>query len=177
LLLVTPQAANKTLGQGGFQEVEQMALFKDMVAYQEEVRDRIPRRRSSEPRHPSGKTRQRACTDQHAARFLDAGHRYRPSAIVDFERPSGGDSAARFRKPRFCSACAKFPVILNGAGVVLADAIGARWHWQNVWMRLSACGYQHNDAFPGSHPPFRRTARIQRIKGGDAADRARPMSF
>ena len=32
LLLVTPQAANKTLGQGGFQEVEQMALFKDMVA-------------------------------------------------------------------------------------------------------------------------------------------------
>ena len=39
LLLVTPQAANKTIGQGGFQEVEQMALFKDMVAYQEEVRD------------------------------------------------------------------------------------------------------------------------------------------
>ena len=39
LLLVTPQAANKTLGQGGFQEVEQMALFEDMVAFQEEVRD------------------------------------------------------------------------------------------------------------------------------------------
>ncbi len=39
LLLVTPQAANKTLGQGGFQEVEQMKLFEDMVAYQEEVRD------------------------------------------------------------------------------------------------------------------------------------------
>ena len=36
---MTPQAANKTLGQGGFQEVEQMALFEDMVAYQEEVRD------------------------------------------------------------------------------------------------------------------------------------------
>ena len=39
LLLVTPQAANKTIGQGGFQEVEQMKLFEDMVAYQEEVRD------------------------------------------------------------------------------------------------------------------------------------------
>jgi len=39
LLLVTPQAANKTIGQGGFQEVEQMALFEDMVCYQEEVRD------------------------------------------------------------------------------------------------------------------------------------------
>jgi thiamine pyrophosphate-dependent acetolactate synthase large subunit-like protein len=33
MLLVTPQAANKTIGQGGFQEVEQMALFEDMVCY------------------------------------------------------------------------------------------------------------------------------------------------
>ena len=36
---MSPQAANKTIGQGGFQEVEQLALFKDMVCYQEEVRD------------------------------------------------------------------------------------------------------------------------------------------
>lgn len=46
LLLVTPpQAANKTIGQGGFQEMEQMRLFADCVCYQEEVRDppsRIP---------------------------------------------------------------------------------------------------------------------------------------
>ena len=33
LLLVTPQAANKTIGQGGFQEIEQMKLSEDMVAY------------------------------------------------------------------------------------------------------------------------------------------------
>ncbi len=31
MLLVTPQAANKTIGQGGFQEIEQMKLFEDMV--------------------------------------------------------------------------------------------------------------------------------------------------
>ena len=30
MLLVTPQAANKTIGMGGFQEVEQMAMFRDM---------------------------------------------------------------------------------------------------------------------------------------------------
>ena len=39
MLLVTPQAANRTIGQGGFQEVEQMAMFRDMVCYQEELRD------------------------------------------------------------------------------------------------------------------------------------------
>merc|ERR1740115_284239 len=39
LLVVTPQAANKTIGQGGFQECEQTAMFKDCVTYQEEVRE------------------------------------------------------------------------------------------------------------------------------------------
>jgi sulfoacetaldehyde acetyltransferase len=39
MLLITPQAANKTIGQGGFQEMEQMRLFADCVCYQEEVRD------------------------------------------------------------------------------------------------------------------------------------------
>jgi sulfoacetaldehyde acetyltransferase len=38
MLVVTPQAANQTIGQGRFQEVAQMALFQDMVCYQEEVR-------------------------------------------------------------------------------------------------------------------------------------------
>ena len=43
-LLVTPQAGSKTIGQGGFQEVPQMAMFEACVCYQEEVRDltRIP---------------------------------------------------------------------------------------------------------------------------------------
>ena len=41
MLLVTPQAANKSIGQGGFQEMEQMALFENCVAYQEEVRDPV----------------------------------------------------------------------------------------------------------------------------------------
>jgi len=47
---------------------------------------------------------------------------------------------------------AKFPVILNGAGVILADGIDAS---RRLAERLSApvcCNYQHNDAFPGSHP-------------------------
>jgi sulfoacetaldehyde acetyltransferase len=47
---------------------------------------------------------------------------------------------------------AKFPVILNGAGVVIGGAIAAS---QALAERLDApvcCGYQHNDAFPGSHP-------------------------
>ena len=49
---------------------------------------------------------------------------------------------------------AKFPVILNGAGVVLSNGIAAT---AALAERLDApvcCGYQHNDAFVGTHPLF-----------------------
>src|SRR3546814_12719203 len=39
MMLVTPQAANRTIGQGGFQEVDQMPMFREMVCYQEGVRE------------------------------------------------------------------------------------------------------------------------------------------
>ena len=50
---------------------------------------------------------------------------------------------------------AKNPVILNGAGVVLSD--GGIPSSMALAERLDApvcVGYQHNDAFPGSHPLF-----------------------
>merc|ERR1712070_203301 len=50
---------------------------------------------------------------------------------------------------------AKFPVILNGAGVILSE--GGIEASKQLAERLSApvcCNYQHNDAFPGNHPLF-----------------------
>lgn len=150
LLLVTPQAANKTLGQGGFQEVEQMALFKDMVAYQEEVRDAS---RIAEVLNRVILRAQRASAPAQInvprdfwTQVIDIDL----PALVEFERPAGGEDA--IEKAAALLSSAKFPVILNGAGVVLAGAIGAT---KALAERLDApvcCGYQHNDAFPGSHP-------------------------
>ena len=71
-------------------------------------------------------------------------------AIVEFERPAGGNSATS-QAARMLSE-AEFPVMLNGAGVVIGGAIDAS---MKLAERLDApvcCGYQHNDAFPGSHP-------------------------
>ena len=152
LLLVTPQAANKTIGQGGFQEVEQMALFKDMVAYQEEVRDpaRIPEvlnRVILNAKRASAPAQINVPRDMFT-QVIDVAL----PAIVEFERPSGGSAALDEAAALLSSA--KFPVILNGAGVVLAGAIPAS---MKLAERLDApvcVGYQHNDAFPGSHPLF-----------------------
>ncbi|EYD78172.1 Sulfoacetaldehyde acetyltransferase [Rubellimicrobium mesophilum DSM 19309] len=152
LLVVTPQAANRTIGQGGFQEVEQMALFKDMVAYQEEVRD--PARMAEVlNRVIQNAYRLSAPAQINVPRdFWTREVDIDLPLILEFERPSGGaqalDEAAKLL------ASAKRPVILNGAGVVLAGAIPAT---ARLAERLSApvcVGYQHNDAFPGSHPLF-----------------------
>ena len=152
LLLVTPQAANKTIGQGGFQEVEQMKLFEDMVAYQEEVRD--PTRicevlnRVIQKAHRASAPAQINIPRDVWTQVVDIDL----PAIVEFERPAGGEDA--IAKAAELLSSAKNPVILNGAGVVLADAIPAT---MELAERLSApvcVGYQHNDAFPGSHPLF-----------------------
>ncbi len=150
LLLVTPQAANATIGQGGFQEVEQMALFKDMVAYQEEVRD--PRRIAETLNRVILQAKRASAPAQiNVPRdFWTQVIDIELPQIVEFERPSGGEEA--LAKAADLLSTAKFPVILNGAGVVIGGAIDASMKLAETLDAPVACGYQHNDAFPGSHP-------------------------
>ncbi|WP_299847354.1 sulfoacetaldehyde acetyltransferase [uncultured Roseovarius sp.] len=152
VLLVTPQAANKTIGQGGFQEIEQMNMFADCVAYQEEVRDPsrmaevlnrviINAKRASAPAQIN-------IPRDYWTQVIDIDL----PEIVEFERPSGGEDALARAAELLSNA--KFPVILNGAGVVLGNAIGDSMALAERLDAPVCVGYQHNDAFPGSHPLF-----------------------
>jgi len=150
MLLVTPQAANKTIGQGGFQEVEQMALFRDMVCYQEEVRD--PSRMAEVLNRVIEKAiRGSAPAQINVPRdFWTQVIDIELPQIVRLERPAGGADA--IAKAAELLSNAKFPVILSGAGVVIGGAIP---DCVALAERLDAAvcsGYQHNDSFPGSHP-------------------------
>jgi sulfoacetaldehyde acetyltransferase len=149
MLLVTPQAANKTIGQGGFQEVEQMALFRDMVGYQEEVRDasRVPEvlnRVICKAKRLSAPAQINIPRD-FWTQVIDVPM---PTA-VEFERPSGGINAIT-EAARLLSG-AKFPVILSGAGVVLGNAIPECAALAEKLDAPVCSNYQHNDSFPGSH--------------------------
>jgi sulfoacetaldehyde acetyltransferase len=150
LLLVTPQAANKTIGQGGFQEVEQMNLFKDMVCYQEEVRD--PSRMAEVLNRVIEKAIRGSAPAQinvprdYWTQVIDIDL----PPIVRLERQAGGVDA--IKKAADLLSNAKFPVILSGAGVVIGGAIE---DCKKLAEKLDApvcSGYQHNDSFPGSHP-------------------------
>lgn len=149
LLLVTPQAANRTIGQGGFQEVEQMALFRDMVCYQEEVRD--PVRMAEVLNRVISKAKRLSAPAQiniprdYWTQVIDISL----PAIVEFERPAGGIEAIRAAAKLLSEA--KFPVVLSGAGVVLADAIPDLVALAEKLDAPVCSNYQHNDSFPGSH--------------------------
>ncbi len=149
MLLVTPQAANKTIGQGGFQEIKQMALFEDMVAYQEEVRDPS---RVAEVLNRVIEQAWRLCGPaqiniprDYWTQVIDI----ELPQIVRLERPRGGADAIADAAKLLSEA--QFPVILNGAGVVIGGAIDASRQLAEKLDAPVCCNYQHNDAFPGSH--------------------------
>ena len=149
LLVVTPQAANKTMGQGGFQEVEQMNLFKDMVCYQEEVRDpsRIAEvlNRVIEKAIRGSAPAQINIPRDYWTQVIDIDL----PPIVRLERQAGGASAIEEAAKLLSDA--KFPVILSGAGVVIGGAIEDCVKLAEKLDSPVCSGYQHNDSFPGSH--------------------------
>ena len=153
LLLVTPQAANKTIGQGGFQEVEQMKLFEDMVCYQEEVRDpsrvaEVLTRVIAQAKRQSAPAQLNIPRDMWT-KVVDI----EIPEPIEFEHSSGGGKSVSDAAKLLSEA--KNPVILNGAGVVLSkDGISASMKLAEQLDAPVCVGYQHNDAFPGNHPLF-----------------------
>ena len=153
LLLVTPQAANKTIGQGGFQEVEQMKLFEDMVAYQEEVRDpsrvaEVLTRVIAQAKRASAPAQLNIPRDMWT-QVIDI----EIPEPIEFEISGGGEQSVAAAAALLSDA--KNPVILNGAGVVLSEGgIDASIALAERLDAAVCVGYQHNDAFPGSHPLF-----------------------
>ncbi|RBP09859.1 sulfoacetaldehyde acetyltransferase [Roseiarcus fermentans] len=149
MLVVTPQAANRTIGLGGFQEVDQMAMFRDVAAYQEEVRD--PSRIAEVLNRVITKAKRLSAPAQiNVPRdFWTQVVDIELPPVIALEPPAGGENA--ISEAATLLSDARFPVIVSGAGVVLASAIP---DVVALAERLDApvCnGYQHNDSFPGSH--------------------------
>lgn len=164
LLLVTPQAANMTMGQGGFQEVPQMSVFKDMVAYQEEVLHpsrvaEVLNRVIIQAKRASAPAQINVPRD-----FWTQVIEIELPAVVDFELPAGGEEAITRAAELLSNA--KFPVILNGGGVVIGGAIKDTIALADRLDAPVCCGYQHNDAFPGSHPMYAGTLGYNGSKAG-----------
>ncbi|WP_321966374.1 sulfoacetaldehyde acetyltransferase [Burkholderia cepacia] len=150
VVIVTPEAGTIGIGLGGFQEANQLPMFQEFTKYQGHVT------------HPARMAEFTArCFDRAQAEMgptqLNIPRDYFYGKVkVEIPQPRRLDRGAGGEQSLDDAAAliaqAKFPVIISGGGVVMADAIE---ECKALAERLGAPvvnSYLHNDSFPANHP-------------------------
>jgi sulfoacetaldehyde acetyltransferase len=164
VVIVTPEAGTNGIGLGGFQEANQLPMFQEFTKYQGHVT------------HP-------ARMAEYTARCFDRAMSENGPTQLNIPRDYFyGEITAEIPQPRRVDrgaggtksleeaaellAQAKFPVIVSGGGVVMADGVE---ECKALAERLGAPvvnSYQHNDSFPASHPLWAGPLGYQGSKAG-----------
>jgi sulfoacetaldehyde acetyltransferase len=164
VVIVTPEAGTMGIGLGGFQEAKQLPMFQEFTKYQGHVT------------HPARMAEFTArCFDRAQAEMgptqLNIPRDYFYGKIKAeipqprrLDRGPGGDQS--LNEAADLIAQAKFPVIIAGGGVVMADAVE---ECKALAERLGAPvvnSYLHNDSFPANHPLWCGPLGYQGSKAG-----------
>ena len=121
VVIVTPETGTMGMGLGGFQEANQLPMFQEFTKYQGHVNNpkRMAEFTGALLRPRDGRDGPDAA--QHPARLLLRRDQVRDPAAERLERGAGGEKS--LDEAAELLAQAKFPVILAGGGVVMADAV------------------------------------------------------
>jgi len=149
VVAVTPETGATGLGTGGFQELDQMAMFEKQTVYQ--VRVNLPQRMSELTRRAfymaknfNGPTQLNIPRDFFYGECTDE----------IYETPlikKGAGSMEDLEAAAKLIAKARYPVIVSGGGVSQADAIDEVRALAKYITAPVVNSYLHNDTFPGSH--------------------------
>jgi len=150
VVVVTPETGSGTLGLGGFQETEQLPIFSRITKYQAHVNNRarmaeLTARAFDRAHLELGPTQLNIPRDF----FYGDIECEIPRPIV-IERGAGG--ARSLDEAADLLANARFPVILCGGGVVMANGQSEAVRLAEVLQAPVANSYLHNDSFPAKHP-------------------------
>ncbi len=150
VVAITPETGSTTMGLGGFQETNQLPIFSDITKFQAHVSrpDRIAEfthRAFTIAMAERGPVQLNIPRDHFYGEF-DA--HIAPAQRV--ERGPGGDES--LAQAVEILAAADFPVILMGGGVIMSGAGDAARALAEHLQAPVVTSYQHNDAFPASHP-------------------------
>ena len=149
VVVITPESGSLTMGLGGFQETEQMPIFSKITKWQVHVNSPL-RMAELTARAFDIAIAERGPVQINIPRdyFYGEGE-YEIPAPQRVERAAGGpeslDAAAKLL------AKAKFPVILSGGGVVMANGIKECVALAEYLTAPVVNSYLHNDSFPASH--------------------------
>jgi sulfoacetaldehyde acetyltransferase len=150
VVVITPETGSMTLGLGGFQETEQLPIFSKITKYQAHVNNRA---RMAEL---TSRAFDRAMLEMGPAQlniprdFFYGDIECEIPHPLTIERGAGGEASLDGAVALL--AAAKFPVILCGGGVVMADGQPEAIHLAELLQAPVAVSYLHNDAFPARHP-------------------------
>ncbi|MEZ9620932.1 sulfoacetaldehyde acetyltransferase [Vibrio sp. 10N.222.55.A3] len=150
VVIVTPETGTKTMGLGGFQECNQLPMFQEFTKYQGHVThpDRMA--------EYTGRCFDRAMSEMGPTQLNIPRDYFYGEIQTEIPKPArldrgpGGEKS--LNEAADLIAEAKFPVIISGGGVVMADAVQ---ECAALAERLGAPvvnSYLHNDSFPASHP-------------------------
>ena len=149
VVALTPETGSMGIGSGGFQELDQMAMFERQTVYQVRVNRpermaELARRAFYMAKNLNGPTQLNIPRDFFYGECVDEVHatpliRRGPGSMEDLE------TAAKL------VAGAKYPVIVSGGGVSQADALAQIVALAEYITAPVVNSYLHNDTFPASH--------------------------
>ncbi|MCY3564113.1 MAG: sulfoacetaldehyde acetyltransferase [bacterium] len=153
VVIITPSATSGSVGLDGFQEVEQLSIFRSITKFQLQVPrpDRMAESMRTAFRMAMGLLGP-VQVDVPRDFFYGESHEeiLEPSQYRS-EGRGAGDPALLDRAAAILSE-ARNPVIVAGYGVVLSDAYDATARLAEQLNAPVATSYLHNDAFPYTHP-------------------------
>ena len=150
VVIVTPEIGTMGIGLGGFQECNQLPMFREFTKYQAHLNN--PARMAE----LTGRCFDRALSEMGPTQLNIPRDLFYGDIDVEIPQPSHLDRGPGGEKTLDEAAellsLAEFPVIVSGGGVVNADAMD---DCRMLAERLGSPvvnSYLHNDSFPASHP-------------------------
>ena len=150
VVIITPETGTMGMGLGGFQECNQLPMFQEFTKYQGHVNNA---KRMAEY---TGRCFDRALSEMGPTQLNIPRDYFYGEVTCEIPKPQrldrgpGGEQS--LNEAAELLATAKFPVIIAGGGVVMADGVAEA---KALAERLGAPvvnSYLHNDSFPASHP-------------------------
>jgi sulfoacetaldehyde acetyltransferase len=149
VVAITPEAGSMSVGLGGFQETDQLPIFSKITKFQAHVNN--PARMAE----LTGRAFDRALLELGPTQ-LNIPRDYLYGEIeceipqpLRIERGPGG--GASLEAAADLLARAKFPVIISGGGVLMANGVDAAVALAETLDAPVCTSYLHNDSFPASH--------------------------
>ncbi len=150
VVMITPETGTMGMGLGGFQEANQLPMFQEFVKYQGHVNN------ANRMAEYTGRCFDRAISEIGPTQLNIPRDYFYGDIDVEIPTPMrldrgpGGENVLAEAVELLSKA--KFPVILSGGGVVMADAVQDCVAFAERLGAPVVNSYLHNDSFPASHP-------------------------